>query len=115
MTSYVAVVGPHTAWPGVASTRLSDFKHESKTILLIELPDSGIVWTEPRDVSICQFAVCTKSQSGEGIIGHHPGGFNALFADGHVELLPNDIDPEQLASMFDIRSSVNSMRGERAQ
>ncbi|MHB1036119.1 MAG: DUF1559 family PulG-like putative transporter [Pirellulales bacterium] len=54
-TSYLAVVGPNTAWPGAKSWKLaaaSSRGEQSGTILLVESADSGIAWTEPRDLSL---------------------------------------------------------------
>lgn len=78
MTSYVAVVGPRTAWPGETSSRWNLFPYSpqspaaqqareppmtmasgpmldfskgmSNTVLLVEVADSGIHWMEPRDL-----------------------------------------------------------------
>jgi prepilin-type processing-associated H-X9-DG protein len=93
MTSYVAITGPHTAWPGDKGTRFDDFKSPGKTILLVELQNSGINWTEPRDLDISELAKLTANR--------HAGDFHAFFADGHVELLPADIDLKKLAAMCD--------------
>ena len=41
-------------------------------------------------------------KSGQGVSSHHTGGFNAVFADGHIEFIPDDIDPKKLAEMFEI-------------
>jgi hypothetical protein len=52
-TSYVAVVGPNTAWAGEKPRKLTDFgKDASHTIMLIEVTNSGISWAEPRDLSL---------------------------------------------------------------
>ena len=53
-TSYVAVVGPNAAWAGEKS-RIApvDFPGgASKTIMLVEVAESGIAWTEPRDLPL---------------------------------------------------------------
>ena len=51
-TSYLAVVGPNAAWAGRQSRKLSDFSgKERDSIMLVEMADSGIAWTEPRDFS----------------------------------------------------------------
>lgn len=95
ITSYVAVTGPHTAWPGKA-LKLRDFKNPSKTILFVELHDSKINWLEPRDLDISELARVKLNCN---------GGFHACFADGHVELLPAEIDLKELAAMCDPEGS----------
>jgi len=76
MTSYVAVVGPRTAWPGETPRRCDLFPYSplapqqaweppmtmasgprpdfsrgtSNTVLLVEVANSGIHWMEPRDL-----------------------------------------------------------------
>ena len=92
MTSYVAITGPHTAWPGGNGTKLDGLKNPAKTILLVEMHNTGINWIEPRDLDISNLATLTANS--------HSGGFHACFADGHVELLP-DIDLKKLAAMCD--------------
>ena len=52
-TSFVAVVGPSTVWPGAQAVTLDDIRDGSwATIFLIEIADSDIAWTEPRDVPL---------------------------------------------------------------
>lgn len=64
-TSYLAVVGPHTAWPGGTSAKLSDMRHEGRqTILLVEAAESGIHWMESRDLSFAEAACPINSASG---------------------------------------------------
>jgi prepilin-type processing-associated H-X9-DG protein len=106
-TNYLAVVGPQTAWPGATGRKLSEIKDPSKTILVIEVANSNINWAEPRDLTIDQIAQGINAPGGLGISSHHPGGVHALFADGHVEFLSENIDPKQLVRMFDIDPSDN--------
>jgi prepilin-type processing-associated H-X9-DG protein len=105
--NYLAVVGPNTAWPGTTGSKLSDFKDPSKTILVVEVARSGIHWAEPRDLYLGQMAPGANPKSGQGASSNHSGGFNAVFADGHVEFIPDDIDPKQLAEMFEINPQSN--------
>jgi hypothetical protein len=52
-TSFAAVVGPSTVWPGAEAITLDDIGDRSpETIFLVEIADSDIAWTEPRDVPI---------------------------------------------------------------
>ncbi|MCH5377127.1 MAG: DUF1559 domain-containing protein, partial [Planctomycetes bacterium] len=54
-TSYVAVVGPRTAWPGVKSTKVADITDgTSNTIMVVELSGQQIPWMEPRDPSLAE-------------------------------------------------------------
>lgn len=51
ITDFFAVVGPDTAWPEHGSSTFKDLKDgTSQTILLIQIPDTDIVWSEPVDV-----------------------------------------------------------------
>jgi prepilin-type processing-associated H-X9-DG protein len=114
--SYLAVVGSNTAWPGATGRKLSEIKNPSKTILVIEVANSGINWAEPRDLTIAQVAQGLNPKNGLGPSSHHPGGVNVLFADGHVEFLPEDIDPKELARMCDINppdDPAAASRGEK--
>jgi hypothetical protein len=63
-TSYVAVVGSNAAWPEKGSRRLYDcalYEKDSETIMLVEVADARIHWTEPRD-----FSVDTMKSTGPG-------------------------------------------------
>jgi prepilin-type processing-associated H-X9-DG protein len=108
VTDYLAVVGPNTAWPGATGRKLSEIKNPERTILLIESADTGINWLEPRDVKIGEFVPGVNRRGcfgGHGICSHHSeGGAHVLFADGHVEFLPNDTDPQKILSMLDVRN-----------
>jgi prepilin-type processing-associated H-X9-DG protein len=109
-TSYVAVVGPNTAWPGAKTRKLADFADPSKTILVVEVANSGINWAEPRDLYVGQMAAGVNPKSGQGISSGHSGGAEALFADGHIEFIPDDIDPKKLSEMFEVSPPVNSAK-----
>ena len=54
-TSYVAVVGPETAWRGAEPMRLEDV-HDGpdQTIRLVEVSEPSIHWMEPRDLDFDQ-------------------------------------------------------------
>ncbi len=54
-TSYLAVVGPNTAWPGTTGSKLEDFKNgPENTILVVEVTDSDIPWAMPHDLHVGQ-------------------------------------------------------------
>lgn len=95
-TSFVVVVGPHTLFPGTRPRSLNDIKQPggaAKTILVIELPRSGVHWTEPRDLKF-EDAIRGIGISGEPVASVHPTSdasnawINVCFADGHAEPVP---------------------------
>jgi prepilin-type processing-associated H-X9-DG protein len=102
-TSYVAVVGPETAWRGERPVRASHIiDGMSNTILVVEVHNSGIHWMEPRDLHVTQMPLAINPQRGQGISSLHPNGANVLFADGSVEFLPDNLDPETLRAVLTI-------------
>lgn len=90
-TNFAAPVGPHT---GLLCERPRKFEEItdglSTTIMLVELPDSDIVWTEPRDIS-----ADWKPASGREKRGRY-----AAFADGAVRLLPRNMDPDLVRKLL---------------
>src|SRR6185436_1360640 len=84
-TSYVAVVGPGTMFPGAKAVSGMDIKDgHGNTILLIEVHHSGIYWTEPRDFDAQQVV---GSKSGRGMSSPHGAGANVAMADGSTRYL----------------------------
>jgi prepilin-type processing-associated H-X9-DG protein len=99
-TSYVAVVGPNAAWAGGKPRKLKDFGGDvSKTIMLVEVANSGIDWAEPRDLSLDALgvsqdkspALVPSSNHGrrEGFFFTYDyrAGVNVAMADGSVRFL----------------------------
>jgi len=104
MTSYLAVVGPETMWPGQRNVRLQDITDgASNTIMLVETLSSGIYWLEPRDLEWDQMEWRVGAAPGKGISSAHRGGANVAMADGSVRALPADLDPQTLAALLTIR------------
>jgi hypothetical protein len=102
MTDYVAVVGPHTAWPGDRSfSQFNIGDGPSNIILVVEVEGSGIYWMEPRDFSIEDLLssfrhVRRKDQ------------FNALFADGTVRKISKDISADALKSLVTVNGGEST-------
>jgi prepilin-type processing-associated H-X9-DG protein len=100
-TSYVAVIGPETAWPGDRLTSLSDIKDgTSKTLLLVEVANSGIRWSEPRDLHVLQMAPAINPKAGQGISSRHKGGATAMMCDGSALFLGDSLPAETLRAML---------------
>lgn len=99
-TSFVAVVGAETAWPGGRCAKKSDLTDGlSSTILLVEMADSGIDWMEPRDLSFDGMSFRINDSSGRAP-GSKIRGARVLLANGKVHELPDDVDPATLRAML---------------
>lgn len=103
MTSYVAIVGPESAWPGEKTTTLGDIKDgTSNTILVVEVADSGIHWMEPRDFHVLQMNASINATAGQGISSKHAGGAHVGLADGTTRFVSPDWTPHTLKALFTI-------------
>ena len=109
-TSYVAVVGPQTMWPGSACLKLGDIADgTSNTLMVVEIANSGVHWMEPRDLEFADLPMSVNPESGGGISSLHryeswwpkrPYGANAVMADGAVSMLPTELSPEKLRALL---------------
>jgi hypothetical protein len=102
-TSYVAATGPETVWPDEKTASLVEVHaHDgnSKTILLLELPESDINWLEPRDLTFDQ--LCRKMTQDERrkVFDAHLGTSVVTFADGHTEIPSNGFLADNIAAML---------------
>jgi prepilin-type processing-associated H-X9-DG protein len=87
-TSYVAVVGSQTVWPGDrAATRQDLVRPSSHTVQFIEIADSDIGWTEPRDVSMDDIIPPDGDGVGARFASGHKGAVNVLLCDGSARTL----------------------------
>ena len=112
MTSYVAVVGPRTAWPGSTPIKHEDIADTAgETIHLVEVADSRIPWTEPRDLSLADAArgVVNPGSGAVGISTFHgryindlsfPRGPHVLMCDISLRPLAPEISRESLISLL---------------
>jgi len=101
-TSYVAVVGPGTMFPGGKPLQLSDMRDgSSRTILIVEVANSGIHWMEPRDLDITKITPTGEPLERLGISSNHPKVVGALFGDGSVQCFDKDkMTMEQLQALL---------------
>ncbi|WP_165246821.1 DUF1559 family PulG-like putative transporter [Paludisphaera soli] len=106
LTSFVAVVGPRTLFPGGGQVRrLAEVRDDpDATLMLVESQDSGIHWMEPRDLDwdLMSFRVNDRSRpgisSGHGI-GSYPGP-HVLTADYGVATLSDTMSPDSIKALL---------------
>jgi hypothetical protein len=116
-TDYVAIDGPFAAWNGQASRTQTDFTAE--TIAIVEIEDSGIKWTEPRDISIMQAVNRLDVQHSDfKLYGHRHSdlfhhrylGVHAASLTGRVSTIGFGHEADVLESVFFIDSGWDSLR-----
>jgi hypothetical protein len=100
-TSYVAVIGPHTCWPGTEPIKLRDVSDGAdKTLLVVEVANSGIHWMEPRELHVTQMAPAINA-AGMGISSPHAGGANGLLGDGAVRFVSEKTPAETVRRLIE--------------
>lgn len=105
-TSYVAVIGPGTAWEPNRGLKLSDITDDPRdTILLVEMKDTGIKWAEPRDLGLSNLPPGITTDDLLQSLSIHPGLVQALFADGHVEVIRSEMPWSDFEAMLTIAGS----------
>lgn len=95
-TNYFAIGDDSTAWPPNQPFSLDAITdNPAETILVIELPDSSHNWAAPRDLTL-------QELMSAGVSSHHPGHFNALFADLGVRSVRMDVAPGTLRALLTV-------------
>ncbi len=100
-TSYVAVIAPNSAWgigKGISLGAIKD--GPSNTILLVEMKNSGIKWSEPRDLDLDHLPPGINKAGLLKAISTHPGGIFVAFADGAVRFLHNTTSFDDFESLI---------------
>ncbi len=110
-TSYVAVIGEGTLWPGATSRKLGDIKSTTKlgnipsgpynTILLLEDSTARIPWTEPRDWTLDE-ALTELSSTDPKTSGPHISGRHAAHSDASVHFYSAEVSPRTWFELFTI-------------
>jgi len=84
-TDYLAIVGPGMAWQKGKALELSDFADgASKTVMVVEVPNSNVNWAEPVDLDRATMSLKINDPNQPSIGSEHPGGANVLYVDGSV-------------------------------
>lgn len=110
-TSYLAVVGPRTAWPGPVGRGLREFQDGvSNTILVVETNSSEVPWMKPYDPGLEDVIRTMTSPVPPTIGGHrfesffyeYDTGRHVLYVDGLVEFVSHGIDREIWSTLFTV-------------
>ena len=102
-TDYVAIVGSGHMFNGSESRNRSEILDgDSETILIVEVINSNIHWMEPRDLTLDQLLTGSPTDQHLRTMSNHPGGFHALFCDGKVRFIRNQIPVETFKALLTI-------------
>ncbi len=102
-TSFVAVIGPLTLWTGKEGAKREDITDEKKqTVLVMESPGTSVSWMSPDDPPYDKLGLTLKSkrEHKDDVIDLRGG--QALFADGKVREIPEDLSPGTLRKLLEI-------------
>lgn len=99
-TSYTVVVGPTTVFPGGYSRTADIVDGPSKTILVVEIANSGIHWMEPRDIELAKLPLAINSSAGRCISSPHKDGAHVALASGDVQFLPNSTQARSIQELL---------------
>lgn len=96
MTNYVAVVDPSSVMSGAQPSGIRDISDgSSNTIMVTEVASvDAVPWMSPNDINMQTFV----NAAGSGRT-NHPGGAQVLFADGSVQFITEDSDPQMRTSL----------------
>ena len=103
-TSYVAIVGPSTMWPGakgVTANQMTDGL--SNTIAIVEAKNLAVPWLEPRDLDEASLSMVINDKATKNALSSdHSSGVNVLMADGSVKFFKQGIDTELFKGLLTI-------------
>lgn len=95
------IVGSRAASPSGERTSLGQITDgPANTIIVAEIADSDIFWSEPRDLTIDEMSFQINDKSKSGKSSHHSQGAMAVFADGTVKFLDESLKPETVRAML---------------
>jgi hypothetical protein len=101
--SYVVITGSGTIFPPGKATRSTSITDGfSSTLLVVERCESGVAWTEPRDLPLG--ALDARGRDGQRVIRSRHGGRretygNIALAGCHTRWLPDDVSAETLRAL----------------
>ena len=104
-TTYVAIVGPETMWPGAQSRRFREVKDGiASTIVIIEIARSDIAWAEPRDLTVDEILAAYDAGDVTGMASFHPRDVSMVgYADFHARPIDmQNINRETLRAMLSV-------------
>lgn len=101
LTNYVVLVGDDTLFPPVGSVKSSDLPNSVDPILVVEITNSNIGWSEPRDLVIDEL----DESNGENSIvltKPHEGAIRYITLSGRLGMLPEGTSVDEVKRLASI-------------
>jgi len=108
-TNYVMVVGQERR------DTSSQTQDHPDSIIVVEIANSDIHWTEPRDLNFDEMSFKINDKTKPSISSHHVHGAMVLYADGSVHFLDESADPEELKKLLTENLEGASGRGKKSE
>jgi hypothetical protein len=96
-------------WPGCEAATIASNDSDKDKVLVIEIVNSDIRWSDPRDLTLEQALDAIQPDTGIGIGSHHPSGIHYVTVGGEVRTLNRNIDRESLRKLF-VRDSTDYVK-----
>ncbi len=96
-TAYLAIVGPGSCLQATTGRKLAEITDSTAaTLMVFEVdPEHAVHWMSPEDATESQVVSFASAKPLA-----HPGGTQALFADGSIRFLPESIKPAVLRALI---------------
>ncbi len=103
LTSYVAIGGPGTMFPGTTPVKFADVTDGlSDTVLVVETDNLDIPWTAPVDLNVGTMSLRVNDDRFPGISSRHSGSADVVFGTGRVRYLREGIDGQTVRALITI-------------
>ena len=107
-TNYLAIVGPEAGWDGARPLGKDDIPGDRRAVvLLVEARETGIAWSEPRELPYEEAIAGINREDVFGISSNHPHGAHTLFLDGSVGFLHEGSEGERLARLLSLHATLD--------
>jgi hypothetical protein len=103
VTTYVAIRGPGTMFPGTSSVKFGDVSDGlNNTLMVVESMSVVVPWTAPLDLDIREMSFRINDSRNRAISSLHRGGANVVTGDGRVGFLKDSLPAKKLRSLITI-------------